>query len=490
MSNALPRISAELNGMQSYSWAIAIPALATAFATLIFGKVSDMFGRKSILLTALSFMLVGATLCALSGTFSFLVVALCLLSLGAGSLMPLCFSVIGDMFPPAERGKWAGLLSITSGFTAFIGPTLAGWFVDNPGWRYIYWSNIPFILLAGILVLCGLPARVQKHEHRIDFIGSICVAMASASLIIAFSWAGNKYPWFSFPVLSLMGGSIFLWILFFRIESRAQEPMLDPQVLKNRTFLIAALAAVFSMFGITTMNFYFPLFLQGVRQTSATLSGQILTPYSALNSFMGLPAGFILSKTRRYKWIYISGYAILVIGMFGAILLSPQTPIPLILVLSAWVGFGLGSIPIINAMVVQYAVPKRLLGSATGSFYFFLMMGRAIAPAILGSIVNATYHQDVINRIPNGLVDSLDKNVLQSIYDPRLLLSATSMAELQKSILALGERGQYLFGQLTQTMRIALGTGLRNIYLISGIAMLISFLVILLIPEINLESQD
>jgi len=266
--------------------------------------------------------------------------------------------------------------------------------------------------------------------------------------------------------------------------------MLDPQVLKNRTFLIAALAAVFSMFGITTMNFYFPLFLQGVRQTSATLSGQILTPYSALNSFMGLPAGFILSKTRRYKWIYISGYAILVIGMFGAILLSPQTPIPLILVLSAWVGFGLGSIPVINAMVVQYAVPKRLLGSATGSFYFFLMMGRAIAPAILGSIVNATYHQDVINRIPNGLVDSLDKNVLQSIYDPRLLLSATSMAELQKSILALGERGQYLFGQLTQTMRIALGTGLRNIYLISGIAMLISFLVILLIPEINLESQD
>jgi MFS family permease len=205
---------------------------------------------------------------------------------------------------------------------------------------------------------------------------------------------------------------------------------------------------------------------------------------------MGLPAGFILAKTKRYKWIYISGYAILVIGMFGAILLSPQTPLPLILVLSAWVGIGLGSIPVINALVVQYAVPKRLLGSATGSFYFFLMMGRAIAPAILGSIVNATYRQDVLTRIPGGLTDSLDKNVLQSINNPRLLLSASSMSELQKSILAQGEKGQYLFQQLTQGMRIALGTGLRNLFLISGIAMLVSFLVILLVPEIDLESRD
>jgi MFS family permease len=476
--------------MQFYSWAIAMPALATALATLIFGKLSDMFGRKVILLTALSFMLAGTTLCAISGSFPFLVAALALLSLGAGSLMPLCFSIIGDMFPPAERGKWAGLLSITSGITAFIGPTLAGWFVDNPGWRFIYWSNIPFILLAGILALLGLPARVQKHEHRIDFLGSVCVALASASLIIAFSWAGNKYPWLSFPILGLMGSSIILWMLFFRIESHAQEPMLDPRVLKNRTFLIAALAAVFSMFGITTLNFYFPLYLQGVRQTTATLSGQILTPFTVLNSFMGLPAGFILAKTRRYKWIYISGYAILVVGMFAAIFLSPQTPIPLILVLSAWVGFGLGSIPTINALVVQYAVPKRLLGAATGSFYFFLMMGRAIAPAILGSVVNSIYRKEVINHIPSNLASSSDPVILQSISNPRILLSTSSMEELHQSILALGERGQSLFDQLTQGMRTALGAGLRELFLISGIAMLLSFLIILLIPEIKLESQD
>jgi len=412
------------------------------------------------------------------------------LSLGAGSLMPLCFSIIGDMFPPAERGKWAGLLSITSGITAFIGPTLAGWFVDNPGWRFIYWSNIPFILLAGILALLGLPTRVQKHEHRIDFLGSVCVALASASLIIAFSWAGNKYPWLSFPILGLMGSSIILWMLFFRIESHAQEPMLDPRVLKNRTFLIAALAAVFSMFGITTLNFYFPLYLQGVRQTTATLSGQILTPFTVLNSFMGLPAGFILAKTRRYKWIYISGYAILVVGMFAAIFLSPQTPIPLILVLSAWVGFGLGSIPTINALVVQYAVPNRLLGAATGSFYFFLMMGRAIAPAILGSVVNSIYRKEVINHIPSNLASSSDPVILQSISNPRILLSTSSMVELHQSILALGERGQSLFDQLTQGMRTALGAGLRELFLISGIAMLLSFLIILLIPEIKLESQD
>jgi MFS family permease len=490
MSTALPRISADLNGMQFYSWAIAMPALATALATLIFGKLSDMFGRKTILITALSFMLAGCVLCALSGSFFFLVAALCLLNLGAGSLMPLCFSVIGDMFEPAERGKWAGLLSITSGITAFIGPSLAGWFVDKPGWRYIYWSIIPFILVAGALSLTGLPAWVQKHNHKIDFRGAICVALASASLIITCSWAGNIYPWISFPIICLMGVSISLWVLFFRIESRAEEPLLDPRILKNRTFFIAALAAIFSMFGITTMNFYFPLFLQGVRQTSATLSGNIFTPFSVLNAFLGLPAGFILAKTRRYKWIYVSGYGMLVIGMFAAIALGPQTPIPLILVLSAWVGVGLGAIPTVNALVVQYAVPLRLLGSATGSFYFFLMMGRAVAPAILGSVMNSTYHQAVYNRIPSELSQTLDFTLQQSISNPRLLLSAGSMAELQKSITAVGANGQYLFDQLTQGMRIALGEGMKELFLISGIAMLISFLVILLIPEISLDSRD
>jgi len=490
MNNALPRISADLDGMQYYSWAIAIPALSTAFATLIFGKLSDMFGRKKILLTALGFMMAGAIFCAISMSFPFLVVALCMVSLGAGSLMPLCFSVLGDIFPPTERGKWAGFLSITSGFTAFIGPTLAGWFVDNPGWRFIYWSHIPFILVAGVLIAAGLPSKSEQHQHKIDILGSLCVALASASLIIAFSWAGSTHPWLSFPVLGLLGVSTILWIVFFRIEARAAEPMLDPKVLSNRIFLIAAVAALLSMFGSITLNFYFPLFLQGVKQTTAILSGKLLTPFTALCSLMGLPAGLILTKTKRYKWIYITGYAMLAVGMLAGVTLSLQTPIPLILAVSAWAGVGLGLIPTINALVVQYAVPKRLLGAATGSFYFFLMMGRAIAPAIMGSLINSTYRKNLAASLPAEVKTSLSTSVLGSVNNPRILLSANSLADLQAKISLLGIKGLYVFNQLIMAMRKALEGGIRQLFIISGIFMFVSLALILLIPEICLENKE
>jgi MFS family permease len=489
MNNAMPRIAAELNGMSYYSWAIAIPALVSAFVTLIFGKLSDMYGRRILLTASMGFMLLGAVLSATSHTFVSLIGALCILTFGMGAIQPLCFSVLGDMFAPAERSTWAGLLNISSGITAFIGPTLGGWFVDNLSWHYIFWLDVPLILLSGGIVLFGLPALSHRETHRIDFLGSVYLAVASTAMILGLSWAGSTYPWLSVQILGLLSISLLFWVLFLREESGATEPMLDLKVLTNRTFLTASVSALLSIFGFTAILVYYPLFLQGVQNTSATLSGKIITPFSVFSSFMGIPAGFLIARTRRYKWMYITGYAILVFVMGGAASLNSTTALGWEFAFSALAGIGLGAIPTINAMVVQYAVPKRLLGVATGGLYFFVMMGRAIAPAVLGSILNAVYARELAARLPAGLSAFLNQATLASISSPRVLLSTSAMSELQKAFYSLGDQGPILFDQGIHAVRASLETGLRWIFIFGAVTMLLSFVLILTIPEIKLESQ-
>ncbi len=487
MNNAMPRIAAELNGMQYFSWVISIPAIASAIVTLIFGKLSDMYGRRSILAVSMGCMLLGALLSALSQTYVFLIIALSILGLGMGAVQPLCFAVLGDMFAPAERGKWAGLLNISSGITAFIGPTLGGWFVDTLSWRYIFWLDIPLILLSGGIVLFGLPTLAHRETHRIDFLGSVYLAVAAMTMILGLSWAGSTYPWLSWQTLGLLGVSIIFWLLFLRVESGAAEPMLDPKVLTNRTFLTASLAALLSVFGFTAMLVYYPLFLQGVQGASATMSGKIITPFSVLMSFMGIPAGFLIARTRRYRWMYLSGYAILALVMWGTVFLTAGTAFSWGFVLSALAGIGLGAIPTVNALVVQYAVPKRLLGAATGGLYFFVMMGKAIAPAVLGSLLNTVYARELALRLPGSLGDLEDPAALALLSSPRALLSTEAMAELHKVFFGLGDQGPAYFDQVVLAIRGSLETALRGIFVIGAVTMLAAFLLILTIPEIKLD---
>lgn len=489
INTALPRIAADLDGMSLYSWAVSIPALASAFITLIFGKLSDMYGRRVILLFSIGFMFLGAVLCAFSQNFVMLVIALSLLSMGQGSIPPLCFSVLGDMYTPLERSKWAGLLNIASAITAFSIPTLSGWLVDTLSWRYIFWMDVPLATITGIVVMRGLPSRSQQKDHKIDVLGSFYLAVASSTMIVGISWIENLYAWNSPQIIALLGISVFFWMLFIRAETKAHEPMLDIKVLTNRTFLIASLSSLISLVGITAIMAYFPLFLQGVQGVNATLSGNIITPLSFLMSLTGIPAGLLIARTKRYKWMYVAGYAILTIVTFGMLALKADTPTGWGFVITTVAGIGLGAIPTINALVVQYAVPKRLLGVATGGLYFFVMMGRAIAPAVLGSAMNAAYTRSLANQLPESLRQFLAEAALSSMNNPRVLLSETAMSELKVIFSGLGDQAPGLFDQTVHAIRSALESGLHSLFWIGAITMLLSFLLILAIPEISLDGD-
>ena len=425
-----PPIAQDLNGMPLFSWAISLPALGAAFATLIFGKLSDMYGRRAILTVSLILFVIGVVLSAVSPSFVVAIASLTVTGLGWGALAPLCFSVLGDLFPPAERSKWSGMFAIPAGIAAFLAPTLAGLITDSLNWRALFWVLVPMVLISGALVWLGLPKLTERTSHKIDYLGSLLLVVAAASMIVGFSWAGATYPWGSVQIIGLLAFSITAWALFLWVEGKAAEPMLDPQVLTNRTFITAALAGFMSFFGLIGIMAYYPLFLQNVQGTNATVSGQAVTPFMVLMAFMGAPAGLLLAKTKRYKWMYIIGYALLTAMLFVMYTFNKGTALWFSIVITALAGLGLGTIPTINTLVVQFAVPKRLLGVAVGAIFFFVMMGQAIAPAILGSAMNAV---------------------------------------------AAGSGG--------------LEAGLKTVFLIGAITMAISFLMILTIPEVSMDVE-
>ena len=482
---ARPKIAAELDGMHLYSWSVSIPGLIGAFVTLIYGKLSDTYGRRIMLLICVAFALLSSILSVFSTSFVFLIVAISIGSLGVGAIMPLVFAVVGDMFSPVERSKWVGMLQIPMGIAALFGPALGGWFTDTLGWQYFFWSTVPLFVLCLILIPIGIPPlAVRGIKQKIDVRGCLLVTLASSATIIGISLGGVTYPWNSAQIIGLLGVGVVSWVLFFRSEYGAEDPILDPVVLRNRSFNTVAIASFLSFFGQMGMMMYFPMFLQGVQGVSATLSGWIFTPYSVFMAFVGVPVGFLLGRTRRYKWMYIVGFGILTASMFGVILLSEETPIFFGVLVSTMAGLGLGAIPTVNTMVVQNAVPRRLLGAAMGAIFFCLMFGVAISPAILGAFEQATFDRTLSASLPEGLKHMADQ------VDSQVLLSESDMAALENTFKEMGSEGKALFQQTVDAIRSSMEASVRSVFWIGALTMLAAFLIMLTIPEVPIGEGE
>ena len=488
---ARPKIAADLNGMALYSWAVSIPSLFSAMVTLIFGKLSDMYGRRIMLMISLAICVVGTIMSALSPSFVFLIVASVVLAVGTGAMMPLVFAVVGDVYPPSQRSKWIGLLNIPIGIFSLIGPTMGGWFVDNLNWRYLFWILLPLLVFCLVTVPVGVPSLIQKDTSRkIDYKGCLLVGIASATVIIGLSFAGTTYPWASVQVISLLGVSLLFWILFFRAERQTEEPIVDPLVFRNRTFLTIVIATFLSFFGQMAMMMYFPMFLQGVQGVSTTVSGLMFTPYSVLMSFLGVFVGFILARSKRYKWMYILGLGIVTADMFAIVFLKAETPVFWSVVVCTVAGLGLGALPTVNTTVIQNVLPKRMLGVAMGASFFCMSMSIAISPPILDSAKNVTYGKTLNASLPNELQGLADDATMAAIRNQRVLLSNPSMADLKARFDKMGPQGPALFDKTVDAIRNSLESALRSVFWIGAITMLLAFLLISTIPEVSLDNES
>ena len=334
----------------------------------------------------------------------------------------------------------------------------------------------------------GIPSTAKKVDRKIDVRGSILVAVASSATILGFSFAGTTYPWASPQVISLLGIALLFWVLFFWAEGHVDEPIMDPQVFRNRTFLTVAVSGMLSFIGLTAVTMYYPIFLQGVKGISVMRSGQILTPFTVLMAFTGVPAGFILAKTKRYKWMYITGYGLLTAVIFGIVFFDSGTPVFVAVLAATLAGLGLGAIPTINTLVVQWAVPKRLLGASMGAIFFSITMGMAIAPAVLGPVMNTAYANKLETTLPAGLNQFADQATITALSDPKALLSPAAMKGLEATFAKEGIYGNDLFRQTVRSIRTSMESGFRAVFLLGAVTMLISFLLILTVPEVSMDA--
>ncbi len=386
VSTALPTIVADLHGGSHIAWVVTAYILAATVSTPLWGKLGDQYGRKGFFQASIVIFLVGSILSGLSDSMVMLIACRAIQGLGGGGLMVGAQAIVGDVVAPRDRGRYQGLFGAVFGVASVIGPLLGGIFVDGPGWRWIFYVNIPIGAIALAVVAARVPGRLSRIHHDIDYIGIVVLSLGVTALVLLTSLGGTTYRWGSPPIVILGVAGGVLLVVFALIERNAKEPVLPLHLFSIRTFWVASTVGFiigFAMFGAIT---FLPLFFQVVKGATPTTSGLLLLPLMAGLLVVSIGSGQIIARTGRYRAFPIAGTALITVGLY---LLSRLTPSSNGLEQSAFLvllGIGLGSVMQVLVLVTQNAVPHSELGVATSGATFFRSIGGSFGAAIFGAI--------------------------------------------------------------------------------------------------------
>lgn len=388
VATALPTIGRELGDAELLSWVVTSYLVTATAVTPLYGKLSDIVGRRPTMLVAVAVFIVGSIGCAVAPNMMVLILARAVQGMGGGGLISLAQTIIGDIVAPRERGRYQAYIAGMFVSSSLAGPVLGGMFAEHLHWSFIFWINVPLGLAAfGMTwtLLKRLP--VFQRPHRLDLLGAVLLVAATTALMVALNWGGNRYPWLSTPILSLVGSSALLWVLFGLRLGRASEPLIPLTLFANPVVRNGTLAACFGMGTFIGLSIYVPVFLEVVKGYSAADSGLALVPFMVGTVVGATSSGRAMTKVTHYRSVPVAGLSIASLVLIALALTADRAGLGALEAMLTVVSCGLGTLMPVTTVSIQNAVAPAQLGTATAGMNFFRSLGGALVVAVFGAVL-------------------------------------------------------------------------------------------------------
>ena len=484
VSTAMPVIIGDLKGFAIYAWVFTAYMMTSAITVPIYGKLSDIYGRKPFYMFGLVVFMVGSALSGLSHSMLQLVLFRGLQGIGAGAMMSMPRATIGDIFNPRERGNWMGVIAMTFGLASIVGPFLGGWITDHWNWRWVFYINLPVAAAALVAIGIALPRVRTEHQASVDWVGSLLLIAGILPMLLGFTWAGSRYAWGSPEILGLFAFSAVVLGVFAWAETRVQEPVIPTRFFKVPVFLTTNIISLLMTLGMFGVMLFLPIYVQGVLGLSPQNSGAVMTPMMLSFIAGSLVSGQLMTRTGTYKTIAIAGAAVMCVGLFLMTRLSASATWTVVVRDMLVMGVGIGGLMPIMSLAVQNAFPYKDMGVVSATQQFVTSLGGVIASPILGTVLTNTFAARLKSGMPAGL------QLPAAAANPQNLINAQAQAAIQSQFAALGAQGQAMYRQFIEVLRSALAGGVQQLFVIALVFGIAALVVTLFLPAMSLKREE
>ncbi len=486
VSTATPKILADLGGFGLISWLFTSYMLSSTVIIPLVGKLGDIYGRKLFLIGGVLIFMVSSAACGAATNMPMLIWMRVVQGLGGGMIFASVFATMGDIFAPAERGKYIGLFTGMFSLASIAGPLVGGALTDHLSWRWVFFVNVPVSLIAMPAIWFNLPSKARHLQPKLDFLGAILLSGASVGVLLALVWAGDKYAWSSIEIIGLFAVSAAMLAGFILQELRHPEPILPLHLFKNGVFLMSNIIVFTFGMGVFGAFQFLGIFLQTALGVSATNSGAVSMPQSLGVLATSVFGGFVISRFGRYKWQCVFG-TILIAAALGAMTqLSLDTKLWHITVIMVVLGLGFGLVLPTMSLVVQNAVSQQYIGVASSSSQFFRQIGSVLGIAIFGSILANTYHDEFFDRFTAEDRAAVGPAITAKLDDPTVRLNEGEYAAIEREVGAL-PGGAAILERAEVAQGESVVTAIRLIYVVAVGAAIVCALCAVFMKELPLR---